>query len=105
MFVAILGDRRSTLPSDWTKQTVLAVAAETQFDASAGAGRDASLTFIGLFGDLEVRVPPGSRVTESGLSLVGDKEIQLSAGDGPQITVKVYGLFSDVKITDRPGEK
>jgi hypothetical protein len=102
MHIAILGDRRSTLPRDWTKQTVLAVGAEAQFDASAGAGRDATLTFIGLFGDLEIRVPPGARINERGLSLIGDKEIDLSPGDGPEISIKVYGLFSDVKVTDRP---
>jgi hypothetical protein len=28
MFVAILGDRRSTLPADWTKETAIAIAAE-----------------------------------------------------------------------------
>jgi hypothetical protein len=103
MFVAILGDRQSTLPNDWTKETAVAVAAEAEFDASRGAGRDASLTFVGLFGDLTVRVPPGSRVTEGGFSLLGDREIELSPGDGPEIHIKVYGLFSDVKVTDRPG--
>ena len=103
MFIAILGDRRSTLPTDWTKETVVAVAAETSFDASAGAGRDASLTFIGLFGDLEIRVPSGSRIKEGGLSLIGDKKIEVSPADGPEIRIKVYGLFSDVRITERPG--
>jgi hypothetical protein len=38
MFVAILGDRRSTLPADWTKETVIAIAAEAAFDVAAGAG-------------------------------------------------------------------
>jgi hypothetical protein len=28
MFVAILGDRHSTLPADWTKETAIAIAAE-----------------------------------------------------------------------------
>jgi hypothetical protein len=104
MLIAILGDRRSTLPADWTKQTVLAVGAEAQFDASTGAGRDATLTFIGLFGDLDIRVPPGARITEGGLSLIGDKEIELNPGEGPEISIKVYGLFSDVKVSDRPAK-
>ena len=38
MFVAILGDRRTTLPAGWTKETAVALAAEASFDASAGAG-------------------------------------------------------------------
>jgi hypothetical protein len=62
MFVAILGDRRATPASNWTKETAVAVAAEASFDASGGSGAGASLTFVGLGGDLVVKVPPGSRV-------------------------------------------
>jgi hypothetical protein len=102
MFVAILGDRRSNLPADWTSETAVAIAAEAEFDASGGAGPGASLTFVGLGGDLVLRVPPGSRVRERGFSLLGDRELQVTAGDGPEIQVKVYGLFSDVRVTDRP---
>ena len=54
MFVAILGDRRSTLPAGWTKETAIALAAEVAFDAAAGVGPGASLTFVGLAGDLVV---------------------------------------------------
>jgi hypothetical protein len=38
MFVAILGDRQSTLPANWTKETAIAIAAEAAFDMAAGAG-------------------------------------------------------------------
>jgi hypothetical protein len=62
----------------------------------------ASLTFVGIAGDLVLRVPAGSRVREGGFSLLGDRQIQVAAGDGPEIQVKVYGLFSDVKVTDQP---
>jgi hypothetical protein len=102
MFVAILGDRQSTLPANWTKETAIAIAAEADFDASGGAGLGASLTFVGLAGDLVVHVPPGSRVREGGFSLLGDRQIEVTSGDGPEIQVKVYGLFSDVKATDQP---
>ena len=71
MFVAILGDRKMRLPADWKSETVLAIAAEASFDASAGAGPGASITFVGVGGDLEVKVPPGSRVRESGFSPSG----------------------------------
>jgi hypothetical protein len=101
MVVAILGDRRSTLPANWTKETVVALAAEARFDASGGAGPGASLTFVGVAGDLVLHVPPGSRVREGGFSLLGDRRIEVSSGDGPEIHVKVYGLFSDVKVTDQ----
>jgi hypothetical protein len=101
MLVAILGDRKTRLPADWTSETVLAIAAEASFDASAGAGPGASITFVGVGGDLEVKVPPGSRVRESGFSLLGDRRIEVASGDGPEIQIKVWGLFSDVKVTDR----
>jgi hypothetical protein len=102
MFVAILGDRRSRLPADWTRETAVALAAEADFDASGGAGPGASLTFVGVAGDLVLRVPPGSRVREGGFSLLGDRRVQVTSGDGPEIQVKVFGLFSDVKVTDQP---
>jgi hypothetical protein len=103
MFVAILGDRHSTLPADWTKETAIAIAAEAALDAAAGVGPGASLTFVGVGGDLVLRVPAGSRVREGGFSLLGDWQLQVGAGDGPEIQVKVYGLFCDVKVTDQPG--
>jgi hypothetical protein len=102
MFVAILGDRRGTLPANWTKETAIAIAAEAAFDAAGGAGPGASLTFVGVAGDLVLHVPAGSRVREGGFSLLGDRQILVAAGDGPEIQVKVYGLFSDVKVTDQP---
>jgi hypothetical protein len=100
--VMILGDQRSTLPSNWTKETVLAILGEAKLDASSGAGPGASLTFVGLGGDLVLRVPPGSRINDGGLSLAGGRKITVSPGDGPEIKVGVYGLFTDVEITDRP---
>jgi hypothetical protein len=103
MFVALIGDRRAALPADWTRETAVALVAEASFDASRGAGPEASLTFVGVAGDLEVQVPPGSRVRESGFSLLGDRRIEVTPGDGPEIQIKVYGLFSDVKVTDHPG--
>jgi hypothetical protein len=102
MFVAILGDRRSTLPANWTKETAIAIAAEAAFDAAGSAGLGTSLTFVGVAGDLVLHVPAGSRVRKGGFSLLGDRQIQVAAGDGPEIQVKVYGLFSDVKVTDQP---
>ena len=89
-------------PSELDKETATAIAAEADFDASGGAGLGASLTFVGLAGDLVVHVPPGSRVREGGFSLLGDRQIEVTSGDGPEIQVKVYGLFSDVKVTDQP---
>jgi hypothetical protein len=79
MFVAILGDRRSTLPANWTTETAIAIAAEAAFDATAGVGPGASLTFMGVGGDLVLRVPAGSRVREGGFSLLGDRQMPSAA--------------------------
>lgn len=68
---------------------------------SVTTGPGASITFVGVGGDLEVKVPPGSRVRESGFSLLGDRRIDVADGSGPELQVKVRGLFSDVKVTDR----
>jgi hypothetical protein len=53
MFVALIGDRRATLPADWTRETAVALVAETSFDASRGAGP-------GLFSDVKITDRPAS---------------------------------------------
>ena len=102
MKLAILGDRTSTLPRDWAKDTVVAVLADLRLDASAGVRDGASLTSVAILGDLHVRVPPGSRVREGGFALVGDRRIEVTAGNGPEIRIHAYSIFGDVVITDAP---
>jgi hypothetical protein len=104
VFVVVFGDRRTTLPVNWTKETAVAILGDATLDSSAGAAPHASLTFVGIGSDLELRVPSGSQVRESGFSLIGDREIQVSPGQGPEISVRVFGLFNDVKVTDQSGE-
>lgn len=101
MQIAIFGDRRHTLARDWTRQRLVALFATATCDSTAGAGRSAKMTFVGLFGDLEVRVPAGARVTTSGFRLFGDERVDVSPGDGPEVRVTCYGIFSDLTITDR----
>ncbi len=60
-------------------------------------------TCLGLFGYLTLRVRPGTRVEQEGLSIGGDSDVKLArAAEGPQLTLKVYGLLTDVGITDKP---
>jgi hypothetical protein len=101
MYVAILGDRRATLSAGWTKETIVSVLGDTRIDASAGAGTGATVTFIAVAGDAVIRVPPGSRVTGGGFSLIGDRKIEVAPGDGPEIRVNVYTLFGDLVVSDR----
>lgn len=102
MLFSLLGDRRSNLAPQWQKETAVALGGEVDLDASAGAAAPgAVVTCVGLFGDLKLRVPPGTRVRQRGFSLGGDSEVNLKpAPDGPEITIKVYGLLTDVEITD-----
>jgi hypothetical protein len=103
MLISLLGDRRSALAPRWSKETAVALAGEVDLDASAVAAPGAVITCVGLFGDLKLRVPPGTRVNQKGLSLGGDSDMHLApAAEGPEITLKVYGLLTDVEVTDQP---
>ncbi len=75
---------------------------DVRVDASAGASDGASLTTVGLFGDVHVQVPRGSRVRRGGFGVLGDRRLDISAGDGPQVQINVYSLFGDVVVTDAP---
>jgi hypothetical protein len=102
MYVTFFGDRRGTLPSGWTKETIVALVGDARIDATAPAGPGATLTFLGLAGDAVVRVSPGSRVSGGGLSVFGDRKIEVSPGDGPEIRIDGFSLFGDVEVSDRP---
>lgn len=98
MNVLLFGDRKATLPSNWSKETIVSLAGDAELDSSAGVAANATLTFIALFGDLTMRVPAGSRVSLGGLALMGDRKVEVAPGDGPDIRVNAYCLFADVKI-------
>ena len=66
MQLAVFGNQRGTLPPDWTRATAVSILGDVRLDASAGAGPDAKLTFIGIFGDLMVTVPPAARCGRAG---------------------------------------
>jgi hypothetical protein len=102
MYVTFFGDRRGTLPTGWTKETIVALLGDARIDATAPAGPGATLTFLGLAGDAVVRVPPGSRVTGGGLSVFGDRKVEVSPGEGPEIRIDAFSLFGDVEVSDRP---
>ena len=72
MQLAVFGNQRETLPPDWTRETAVSILGDVRLDASTGAGPDAQLTFIGIFGDLMLRVPTGSRVRTAGFTIFGD---------------------------------
>jgi hypothetical protein len=99
--LAVFGNQRETLPPDWTRETAVSILGDVRLDASTGAGPDAQLTFIGIFGDLVLRVPTGSRVRTAGFTVFGDPRVEVSQGEGPAVSVQSYSLFGDVRITDQ----
>jgi hypothetical protein len=102
MQLAILSDRTSILPAEWTKETVVAILSDLRLDASAGTRDGASLTSVAILGDVRVRVPPGSRVREGGLALLGDRRVEVTPGTGSEIRINAYSIFGDVLVTDSP---
>jgi hypothetical protein len=38
MYVTVFGDRRGTLPTGWTKETIVALVSDARIDATAPAG-------------------------------------------------------------------
>lgn len=100
MDVAIFGDRKSRVPADWTSETVVSVLSDVDLDATAGLAEGATLTFVGVIGDLRVRVPPGTRVHVAGFRLLGDRRVDVSPGDGPTLRVNAHSLLGDLVVTD-----
>ena len=74
MYMSILGDRRASLPAEWTKETIVSVLADAQIDASAGAGTGATVTFIALAGEAVIRVPPRQPCHRRWIQRVGRPE-------------------------------
>jgi hypothetical protein len=102
MQLAVFGDQRATIPPHWTEETAVALAGDVRIDSSQGIGSGARLTFIGIAGDLVIRVPTGCRVRTDGFLLFGDDVIDVAQGAGPEVTISSYTLFGDVRITDQP---
>ena len=101
MQLAVFGNQKASLAPDWTRETAVSILGDVHLDASAGAGPDAKLTFIGIFGDLMVTVPAATKVRTSGFTIFGDPRVEVSQGGGPEVIVQNYSLFGDVTITDQ----
>jgi hypothetical protein len=100
MNVLLFGDRKGTLPPNWHDETIVSLAGDADLDGSAGTGENPSFTFVGLFGDLKLKVPSGSRIHVVGGTLLGDRKIDVAPGEGPDIRLNAYCLFCDVTVFD-----
>lgn len=100
MNLLLFGDRKERLPSNWHDETIVSLAGDADLDGSAGTGANPSITFVGLFGDLKLKVPSGSRIHVVGGTLFGDLRLEMSPGEGPDIHLNTYCLFCDVTVYD-----
>ena len=100
MNMLFFGDRKGVLAPNWRDELIISVAGDADLDSSAGAGANPSLTFIAIFGDLTLKVPPGSKIELLGGALLGDRKVEVSPGDGPEIRVNAYCLLGDIKVYD-----
>ena len=102
MHLTIFGDREARVAPGWLKETLVTIFGDSTLDASAEPAPGASLTVFGLFSEATVRVPPGSRVTDGGVSLFGDRSVAVPSGDGEEIRINAYGAFCDLKVVEQP---
>ena len=52
-----------------------------------------------VMGEVEVQVPPGSRVELTGMALMGDRKVRVAPGDGPVVHVDAYAVMGAVSVT------
>lgn len=102
MHLTIFGDRKARVAPGWVKETMVGIFGDSTLDATE-PGPGASLTVFGLFSETTIRVPPGTRVTEGGVSLFGDRRVDVPSGDGGAIRINAYGAFCDLKVVEQPG--
>jgi hypothetical protein len=102
MNVAIFGGfGERPLAPGWQKETALALLGGGTFDlTSAPPAPNARLTLVAFLGGIDVTVPPGSRVTMSGLSLLGSREVKVTPGDGPEVHVNAFAVLGGVEVKE-----
>jgi len=100
--VSIFGSTVTGAAPGWTRETVVSVLGSLNLDLSSSPPADgARLTVAALVGSNRIVLPPGTRVSVSGLSIFGARRVSVSQGDGPAISVAVYALLGSTKITDK----
>ena len=52
-----------------------------------------------VLGEVEVQLPPGSRVELSGVSVLGDRSVGVAAGAGPLVHLDAVALLGSVRVT------
>jgi predicted membrane protein len=99
---AVLGDvTENALPAGWTDESIVVLMGDVRLDLrNRPPGEGAKLRVFRLFGDVHVRVPPASRLSVRGATLIGDRKVEVSPGEGPPFELSVSGLLGDLEVTE-----
>lgn len=60
---------------------------------------DVRVHAVAVMGEVEVQVPPGSRVLLSGVAVMGERKVRVVPADGPVIRVDAYAVMGTVSVT------
>jgi hypothetical protein len=91
----------SVLPAGWTDEQIVALIGDVRMDLrDRPPGEGARLRVFHLFGDVRLRVFPGTRVITGGTTLFGDQRVDVKAGDGPEFEVRTWSLFGDLEVSE-----
>lgn len=91
-------------PPGWRRQTAVAVLGGGDLDLTRAApADDARLTAVAFLGGIDIRVPQGTRVAMSGLSLAGGRDVKVEPGDGPTIRIRAVAVLGGVSVKAATG--
>lgn len=89
------------LPSAWSDEQIIAVIGDVRMDLRGRApAPGAILRIFHLIGDVDLRVPSGTRVVSSGSTVLGKQRVDIEPGEGPALEVRGWGLVGDLLIRD-----
>ena len=99
---SLIGDiTENALPAGWTDESIVVLIGDVKLDLrNRPPGEGAKFRVFRLFGDVRVQVPPASRVSVRGATLIGDRKVNASLGDGPPFELSVSGLLGDLEVTE-----
>jgi hypothetical protein len=105
MNLAVLGGfGKKPFAPGWKKETAAAVLGGGEIDltSSPPAPDGGHLTAVALLGGIDVRVPPGSRVSMSGLSFLGGREVTVEPNGGPEIAIRGIAILGGIEVKSVP---
>jgi hypothetical protein len=96
------GLKQRPFPPGWTKETVVSILGSGDIDLSSSPpGTDARLTAVAILGGVKVILPPGTRVSVSGMGLLGGRDVNVSqVGEGPQVKMSLWAFLGSVEVKE-----